>query len=44
VGSDGFAAADGVYTFVGFGFEVNFFWGYAEGFCQGFAHFWEVRA
>jgi hypothetical protein len=40
----GFATADGVYAFVGFGFEVDFFWGDAEGFSQDFAHFGEVWA
>jgi hypothetical protein len=44
VGGDGFAAAYGVYAFVGFGFEVDFFGGDAEGFGEGFAHFGEVGA
>jgi hypothetical protein len=44
MGGDGFAAAYGVYTFVGFGFEVDFFGGDSEGFREGFTHFWEMRA
>src|ERR1700730_72012 len=44
VRGDGFAAADGVYSFVGFGFEVDFFGGDAEGLGEGFPHFGEVRA
>src|SRR5882724_10389838 len=44
VGGDGFAAAYGVYAFVGFGFQVDFFGGDAEGFREGFAHFGEMRA
>jgi hypothetical protein len=44
VGGEGFAAADRVYAFVGFGFEVDFFGGNAEGFGEGFAHFGEMGA
>jgi hypothetical protein len=44
MGGDGFAAAHGVYAFVGFGFEVDFFGGDAEGFGEGFAHFGKMRA
>ena len=44
VGGYGFATAYGVNAFVGFGFEVNFFGGDAEGFGEGFAHFGEMRA
>jgi len=44
VGGDGFAPADGVYAFVGFGLEVDFFGGNAQRFGEGFAHFGEMRA
>ena len=44
VGGDGFAAAYGVYAFVGFGFQVDFFGGDAQGFGQGFSHLGEMRA
>jgi len=44
VGSYGFAATYGVYAFVGFGFQVDFFGGDAQGFREGFAHFGEMRA
>ena len=44
MGGDGFAAADGVDTFVGLGFEVDGFGRDAEGFCERFAHFCKVRA
>ena len=42
VGGDRFATADGVYTFVGFGFEMDFSGRDTEGFGEGFAHFGEV--
>ena len=41
---DSFAAANGVDTFVGFGFEVNSFWGKAQRFGEHFAHLGEMRA
>ena len=44
MGRNGFPAADGVNTFVGFRFEVNFLCRYAERLRQRFAHFREMRA
>ena len=44
VAGDGFAAAYGVHAFVGFGFEVNFVDGDAEGIGQSLAHFGEMGA
>src|SRR6266481_4524526 len=41
---DGFAAAYGVHTFVGLGFEVNRFSLHTKRFCECFAHSWEMRA
>jgi hypothetical protein len=41
---DSFAAANGVDTFVGFGFEVNSFWGKAQRLGEHFAHLGEMRA
>jgi len=44
VRGNGFAAAYGVNTFVGLGFQVNGFRPHAKRFCEGFTHSWEVRA
>jgi hypothetical protein len=44
MGGDGFAAANGVDAFVGFGFEVNSFRGKAQRFGEHFAHLGEMRA
>ena len=41
---DGFAAAYGVDTFVGLGFQMNRFRRDPERFCERFAHFWEMGA
>src|ERR1700751_3662442 len=38
------AAAYGVDTFVGFGFQVNCLRAHAKRFCEGFTHSWKVRA
>lgn len=41
---NGFAAADRIYAFVGFGFQVDSVGRDTERFCQSFAHFGEMRA
>ena len=40
---DGFAASHRVYTFIGFGFEMNFFDGELKRFCQHFSHLGKMR-
>src|SRR2546429_4908060 len=44
MGGDGFAAANGVHAFVGFGFEVDLFGGNAKSFGKRLAHLRKVRA
>ena len=44
MGGDGFAVANRVDAFVGFGFEVNSFRGKAQRFGEHFAHLGEMRA